>query len=93
MAQAFAPKIRVNAIGPGPIFPNAYEGAKAFADEAAALPLKRAPSIEDVCNAVIYLAMARSVTGQLIAVDGGQHLAWETPDVLPLNPRSADGAS
>jgi NAD(P)-dependent dehydrogenase (short-subunit alcohol dehydrogenase family) len=93
MAQAFAPKIRVNAIGPGPVFPNVYEGAKAFADEAAALPLQRAPSIEDICNAVLYLAGARSVTGQLIAVDGGQHLAWETPDVLPLNPRSADGAS
>ncbi|MEA2858503.1 MAG: hypothetical protein QOC72_542 [Methylobacteriaceae bacterium] len=93
MAQAFAPKIRVNAIGPGPVFPNAYEGAAAFVEEAAALPLQRAPSIEDVCNAVIYLAGARSVTGQLIAVDGGQHLAWETPDVLALNPHSAGGGS
>jgi NAD(P)-dependent dehydrogenase (short-subunit alcohol dehydrogenase family) len=93
MAQAFAPKIRVNAIGPGPVFPNVYEGAKAFADETAALPLQRAPSIEEVCNAILYLASARSVTGQLIAVDGGQHLAWETPDVLALNPRSASDGS
>jgi NAD(P)-dependent dehydrogenase (short-subunit alcohol dehydrogenase family) len=70
-----------------------YEGAKSFADEAAALPLQRAPSIEDVCNAIHYLASARSVTGQLIAIDGGQHLAWETPDVLALNPRSAGDGS
>jgi NAD(P)-dependent dehydrogenase (short-subunit alcohol dehydrogenase family) len=93
MAQAFAPKIRVNAIGPGPVFPNVYEGAAAFAEEAAALPLQHAASLEDICNAVIYLAKARSVTGQLIAVDGGQHIAWETPDILALNPRSAGGGS
>jgi NAD(P)-dependent dehydrogenase (short-subunit alcohol dehydrogenase family) len=93
MAQAFAPTIRVNAIGPGPVLPNAHEGAEAFAKEAAALPLKRAASIEDVCDAVIFLAKARSVTGQLIAVDGGQHIAWETPDVLALNPRSAGDGS
>jgi NAD(P)-dependent dehydrogenase (short-subunit alcohol dehydrogenase family) len=93
LAQAFAPKIRVNAIGPGPVLPNVHEGARGFAEEAAALPLKHAASIEDICDAVIYLAMARSVTGQFIAVDGGQHLAWETPDVLALNPRSAGGGS
>jgi len=93
MAQAFAPKIRVNAIGPGPVLPNVHEGARAFAKEAAALPLKRAPLIDDICDAVIYLARARSVTGQFIAVDGGQHIAWETPDFLALNPRSAGGGS
>jgi NAD(P)-dependent dehydrogenase (short-subunit alcohol dehydrogenase family) len=93
MAQAFAPRIRVNAIGPGPVLPNMYEGAEAFAEEAAALPLKRAASLDDICEAVIYLARARSVTGQLIAVDSGQHIAWETPDILALNPRSAGGGS
>jgi NAD(P)-dependent dehydrogenase (short-subunit alcohol dehydrogenase family) len=84
MAQAFAPQIRVNAIGPGPVLPNAYEGPDKFAAESAALPLRRAPSIEDVCEAVLYLAKAGSVTGQMIAVDGGQHIAWETPDLRPL---------
>jgi NAD(P)-dependent dehydrogenase (short-subunit alcohol dehydrogenase family) len=94
MAQAFAPRMRVNAIGPGPVFPNAYDDAgAAFAEETAALPLKRAASIEDVCDAVVYLAKASSVTGQLIAVDGGQHIAWETPDILALNPRSAGDGS
>ncbi|MBV8848454.1 MAG: SDR family oxidoreductase [Methylobacteriaceae bacterium] len=93
MAQAFAPDIRVNAVGPGPILPNAHDGAHAFAEEAAALPLKRAASVEDICDAVTYFANARGVTGQFIAIDGGQHLAWETPDILALNRRSADAGS
>jgi NAD(P)-dependent dehydrogenase (short-subunit alcohol dehydrogenase family) len=93
LAQAFAPRIRVNAIGPGPVFPNAYDGDAAFAAEAAALPLRGAASLEDICDAVVYLARASSVTGQFIAIDGGQHIAWETPDVLALNRRSADDAS
>jgi NAD(P)-dependent dehydrogenase (short-subunit alcohol dehydrogenase family) len=93
MAQGFAPRIRVNAVAPGPVLPNVHHGAKVFAEEVAALPLKRAASVADVCDAVVYLANASSVTGQLIAVDGGQHIAWETPDVLALNPRSAGGGS
>jgi NAD(P)-dependent dehydrogenase (short-subunit alcohol dehydrogenase family) len=93
MAQAFAPQIRVNAIGPGPVLPNVHDGAQAFVAEAAALPLKRAASVADICDAVIYLGSARGVTGQLIAVDGGQHIAWATPDILALNRRSADGGS
>jgi NAD(P)-dependent dehydrogenase (short-subunit alcohol dehydrogenase family) len=93
MAQAFAPRIRVNAVGPGPVFPNAYDGEVAFAEEAAAVPLQRAAAVEDICAAIVYLANAGSVTGQLIAVDGGQHIAWETPDILALNPRSAGDGS
>jgi NAD(P)-dependent dehydrogenase (short-subunit alcohol dehydrogenase family) len=93
MAQSFAPGIRVNAIGPGPVLPNLHDGAEAFAQEAAGLPLKREASLEEVCDAVIYLVGARSVTGQLIAVDGGQHIAWETPDILALSRRSAGGES
>jgi NAD(P)-dependent dehydrogenase (short-subunit alcohol dehydrogenase family) len=93
MAQAFAPRIRVNAIGPGPVLPNAHDGEAAFADETAALPLQQAASLADICDALVYLAKASSVTGQLIAVDGGQHIAWETPDILALNPRSAGDGS
>src|SRR6476646_3238604 len=93
LAQTFAPRIRVNAIAPGPVFPNVHDGPDAFAEETASLPLQRAASVEDICNAVIYLANARSVTGQLIAVDGGQHIAWETPDILGLSRRSAGGES
>jgi NAD(P)-dependent dehydrogenase (short-subunit alcohol dehydrogenase family) len=83
MAQAFAPRIRVNAVGPGPVFPNAVHGQKGFETEARGVPLKHAADVAGVVDAVVYLADARSVTGQMIAVDAGQHLAWETPDVLP----------
>lgn len=83
LAQAFAPRIRVNAVGPGPVFPNAAYGQAAFEREARAVPLGHSAEVEGVVDAVAYLARARSVTGQMIAVDSGQHLAWETPDVLP----------
>jgi NAD(P)-dependent dehydrogenase (short-subunit alcohol dehydrogenase family) len=83
MAQAFAPRIRVNAVGPGPVFPNAAFGEKGFEAEARGVPLHRAADVSGVVDAVIYLSKAKSVTGQMIAVDSGQHLAWETPDVLP----------
>ncbi|MBK9082253.1 MAG: SDR family oxidoreductase [Rhizobiales bacterium] len=74
MAQAFAPRVRVNAVAPGPTLPNAHEGEAGLAREIAALPLGRGPSPEEIADAVVWLAAARSVTGQMIAVDGGQHL-------------------
>lgn len=84
MAQAFAPQgIRVNAVGPGPVSPNFNQGEDGFAQEVAGLPLGRAIALDDVADAVLYLATARNVTGQMIAVDAGQHLAWRTPDVVP----------
>ena len=72
MAQAFAPRLRVNAVAPGPTLPNAHEGEAGFAREVAALPLRRGPSPEEIADAVVFLARAASVTGQMIAVDGGQ---------------------
>ncbi len=81
MAQTFAPRIRVNAVGPGPTLANIVEGAEVFAREVAAVPLARAVEPSEIADAVAYLAGARGVTGQMIAVDGGQHLAWKTPDV------------
>ncbi|HLH10503.1 MAG TPA: SDR family oxidoreductase [Methylovirgula sp.] len=83
MAQAFAPRgIRVNAVGPGPVLPNEPQGAHGFATEIAGVPLKHAVDESEIAEAVLYLAQARSVTGQMIAVDAGQHLAWETPDIV-----------
>ncbi|MBX9761299.1 MAG: SDR family oxidoreductase [Beijerinckiaceae bacterium] len=82
LAQSFAPHIRVNAVAPGPVMPNANDGAQAFEGEAAATPLGAAALPEDIADAVAYLANARSVTGQTIFVDGGQRLAWRTPDVI-----------
>jgi len=83
MAQAFAPlRIRVNAVGPGPVFPNDSQGKAGFVQEVRGLPLARAIPPDDIADAVLYLAQARNVTGQMIAVDAGQHLAWRTPDVV-----------
>ncbi|MGO4404202.1 SDR family oxidoreductase [Bosea sp. RAF48] len=82
LAQALAPRIRVNAVGPGPTFPNAYDGAALMEQEAAATLLGHKVSPDEIAEAVLYLARARSVTGQMIAVDAGQHLGWRTPDIV-----------
>ena len=80
LAQALAPKLRVNAVAPGPTLPTSRQSAEQFAAQAAAVPLQRGPTPEDVAAAVLYLAEAKSVTGMVIAVDGGQHLARRTTD-------------
>lgn len=81
MAQALAPRIRVNGVGPGPTLPSVHQAAGEFEAEARATPLQRAGSPEAVADAVRWLVDAGQVTGQMIAVDGGQHLAWRTPDI------------
>ncbi|MFN4041561.1 MAG: SDR family oxidoreductase [Brevundimonas sp.] len=81
LAQALAPGIRVNGVGPGPTLPSIHQTEAEFAAEAAATPLARPGSPEAVAQAVLWLARADLVTGQMIAVDGGQHLAWKTPDI------------
>jgi len=85
LAQALAPRIRVNAVAPGPTLPSARQDPAAFARQAAALPLRRGPTPQDVADAVLYLAQARSITGQTLAVDGGQHLAWRTADTVDVD--------
>ena len=80
LAQALAPKLRVNAVAPGPTLPSPRQTPAQFAAQTAALPLGRGPTPEDVAAAVVYLAGASSVTGAVVTVDGGQHLAWRTPD-------------
>lgn len=82
MAQALAPRIRVNGVGPGPTLPSVHQTAGEFEAEARATPLQRAGSPEAVAEAVRWLVDAGQVTGQMIAVDGGQHLAWQTPDIV-----------
>ncbi len=80
LAQALAPRLRVNAVAPGPTLPSPRQSSAQFAAQAAAVPLKRGPTPEDIAAAVVYLAQASSVTGTVIAVDGGQHIAWRTVD-------------
>ena len=82
LAQALAPAIRVNGVGPGPTLPNIDQSEAQFAAEAANTPLRRRATPEEIAAALRYLIDARSVTGQMIAVDGGQHLAWRTPDIV-----------
>lgn len=81
LAQALAPAIRVNAVGPGPTLRNLRQSETDFDRQRAATLLGTGADPADICAAVRYLLSAQAVTGQLIAVDGGQHLAWQTPDV------------
>ena len=81
MAQALAPRIRVNAIGPGPTLPSIHQSADDFEAEAANILLERRVTPAEIAAALRYLIDAPLVTGQMIAVDGGQHLGWKTPDI------------
>jgi len=82
LAQALAPRIRVNGVGPGPTLPSIHQTPEDFAAEVAGTLLQKPGSPEAVADAVRWLIDADGVTGQMIAVDGGQHLAWRTPDIL-----------
>ncbi|MGD9863863.1 MAG: SDR family oxidoreductase [Pseudodonghicola sp.] len=83
-AQALAPAIRVNAIGPGPTLQGQRQSAAHFAAQRANTVMGRGANPEDVTAALGYFLDATAVTGQLLCVDGGQHLGWRTPDVLGL---------
>ena len=77
LAQALAPHLRVNAVAPGPTLPNRRQEAETFARYSAAMPLGHGPTPEEVADAVLFLARANNITGETIAVDGGQHIAWQ----------------
>ena len=81
MAQALAPRIRVNAIGPGPVFTSIHQTDDSFAAEAGNVPLGKGPDAKEIARAVSFLLETPSMTGQMMALDGGQHLAWQTPDL------------
>lgn len=84
MAQALGPRIRVNGIGPGPTLKNVRQDDSDFDAQVEGLILKRGPQLSEFGATIRYLWEARSVTGQMIALDGGQHLAWRTPDVTGM---------
>jgi len=81
LAQGMGPRIRVNAVGPGPTLRNPRQSEEDFARQRDATILGRGADPADICAAVRYLLEAPAVTGQMLAVDGGQHLIWQTPDV------------
>ncbi|MGU3400259.1 SDR family oxidoreductase [Brucellaceae bacterium D45D] len=84
LAQALAPRIRVNAIAPGPTLPSERQRQEDFERQIASLALQRAPELPEFGRTVRYFWENRSITGQMIALDGGQHLAWETPDIAGI---------
>ncbi|SLN21181.1 SDR family oxidoreductase [Roseisalinus antarcticus] len=81
-AQALGPKCRVNAIGPGPTLQGARQPDANFAGQRAATILERGSNPSDICAALGYFLDAPAVTGQILCVDGGQHLIWQTPDEM-----------
>jgi NAD(P)-dependent dehydrogenase (short-subunit alcohol dehydrogenase family) len=85
LAQSLAPRIRVNAIGPGPALPNVRMNDADFAKQASLTLLQRGTSPEEISAALLFILSAAALTGQMIVLDGGQHLVWQTPDVTDVN--------
>ncbi|MDH3236820.1 MAG: SDR family oxidoreductase [Alphaproteobacteria bacterium] len=83
LALALAPRIRVNAIGPGPTLPSPRQTQAEFDAQWARMPLGRGTTPEEIAAAVRYLLDAPAVTGQMLALDGGQHLGWAQPGGAP----------
>ena len=84
LALALAPRIRVNGIGPGPALPSARQSAEEFARQCAIMPLRRGTSPQEIAAALRFILSAPAMTGQMIALDGGQHLGWAQPQRPPV---------
>jgi len=80
LAMGLAPRVRVNGIGPGPTLPSTRQSDEQFARQCAMMPLGRGTTPEEICAAVDFIIEAKSMTGQMIALDGGQHLGWAHGD-------------
>ena len=81
-AMNLAPNIRVNGIAPGPTIKNKRQSVKHFKKQYLATPLRKQVDVNEICNAVDFFIKNRSITGQVLAIDSGQNLNWQTPDVL-----------
>lgn len=82
LAQALAPRIRVNAIGPGPALPSARMDQAEFDKQGKLTLLQHGTSPKEISAAIGFILSAPAMTGQMIVLDGGQHLVWQTPDVM-----------
>jgi NAD(P)-dependent dehydrogenase (short-subunit alcohol dehydrogenase family) len=80
LALALSPHIRVNAIGPGPTLKNVRQTEADFQAQYEAIPLKKPTDLMDISNAVLYILSAQAMTGQMITLDGGEHLGWAQGD-------------
>ena len=85
MAMALAPRIRVNGIGPGPTLPSPRQSGEQFARQQASVPLQHGATPEEIAGAVRFILASGAMTGQMIALDGGQHLGWAQPGAPPQN--------
>lgn len=81
-AQGLAPKVRVNAIGPGPTLKGPRQSEAHFRRQRNATVLQRGTGPKDICRALDFILDSDGLTGQLLCIDGGQHLGWQTPDLI-----------
>ena len=81
-AMSFSPRIRVNGIAPGPTIKNKRQSEKHFKSQYLATPLKQQVDVNEICNAVDFFIKNSSITGQVLAIDSGQNLNWQTPDIM-----------
>ena len=81
-AMSLSPRIRVNGIAPGPTIKNKRQSEKHFKSQYLATPLKQQVDVNEICNAVDFFIKNSSITGQVLAIDCGQNLNWQTPDVI-----------
>ena len=81
-AMSLSPNIRVNGIAPGPTIKNKRQTDKHFKKQYLATPLRKQVDVEEVCNAVDFFIKNSSITGQVLAIDSGQNLNWQTPDIM-----------
>ena len=81
-AMSLSPNIRVNGIAPGPTIKNKRQSEKHFKNQYLATPLKKQVNIKEICNAVDFFIKNSSITGQVLAIDSGQSLNWQTPDII-----------
>lgn len=79
LALAYAPRIRVNGIGPGPTLPSPRQSDEQFTQQSAAMPLGHGATPQEIARGILYILSAPSMTGQMIALDGGEHLGWQVP--------------
>ena len=81
-AMSLSPNIRVNGIAPGPTIKNKRQSEKHFKNQYLATPLKKQVDVIEICNAVDFFLKNSSITGQVLAIDSGQSLNWQTPDII-----------
>ncbi len=84
-AMALAPTVRVNAVAPGPTLRSIHQTADHFAKETKQIPLQKGPDLNEIVSLMKFILNTPSLTGQMLALDGGQHLAWQTPDYESSN--------